>query len=245
MNKKRNFDISILIGIISGIIFIIATSGLFYDFHKISLFLVLFLPLFVINSKKNSKEKKCALLQAQFKDALQYIKNGVDSGESLKNAIKNAANGLKALYGDNSEITHAFKKMHVKIETGHEIANEFCELGKTLYIREAVEFAELYTILKRNGGNLSEVLAAEIESIRDRINLKRELNVTIAEKKGEFNIMLCIPYFILIYLKVFAADLTEPLYHNVKGIFFMTAMLMAYILLYLTGRTIIKRTMNI
>ncbi len=184
-------------------------------------------------------------MQAQFKDALQYIKNGVDSGEALKNAIKNAANGLKALYGEKSEITQAFKMMYVKIETGHEIANEFYELGGKLHIREAVEFAELYTILKRNGGNLSEVLAAETESIRDRINLKRELNVTIAEKKGEFNIMLCIPYFILIYLRTFAAELVIPLYNNTKGIVFMTVMLAAYILLYFAGRTIIRKTMNI
>ncbi len=245
MSKKLNLNNGTVMGIFWGIFILTLTAGLFYDFHKISLFLVLFLPLFVINFKKNSEEKKCTLMQAQFKDALQYIKNGVDSGEALKNAIKNAANGLKALYGEKSEIAYAFKLMYVKIETGHEIANEFYELGGKLHIREAVEFAELYTILKRNGGNLSEVLAAEIESIRDRINLKREINVTIAEKKGEFNIMLSIPYFILIYLRTFAAELAVPLYNNTKGIVFMTLMLAAYVFLYFAGRTIIRKTMNI
>jgi tight adherence protein B len=95
-------------------------------------------------------------------------------------------------------------------------------------------------VVKRTGGNLSQVLRQTGSVLQDKIELKRELRTTIAAKQMEFQIMCAVPYGILLYLKLCAPAMSSALYHNAFGILFMWGVLGVHFGLKLLGEKIIR-----
>ncbi len=232
-------------GLTAGGTFSLLTAWLFYDLEPLSLVLLAGVPLFIRSFEKAQKEKRMLALDIQFKDALLYFRNGLDAGYSPEHSIVDAARGLESLYGRKNEITKGFETMAGKISTGTSLEQAFTEFAENTGVQRIKEFADLFRILKRTGGNLNRVIRRTIANLTDSINLRRDLNVVIAAKKGEFNIMSAIPYGILLYLKLLAPEMSAPLYHNTFGISFMTGVLLCCILCYIFGRMVIKRTLHV
>ena len=105
-------------GLLSSLTFFLVTSWLFFDFEPLSFVLFPAASFFVLYFKKHSMEQRRLDLITGFKDALQYMKNGLDAGSSPERSLTNAVKGLESLYGEKAEITKNFKKMSVRISTG-------------------------------------------------------------------------------------------------------------------------------
>ncbi len=244
MNRRDSFK-AVVLGILTGVSFAFLTSWLFYDLEPVSGLLLLVTPLFVRGFRKKKKEQRMETLDIQFKDALQYFRNGLDAGYSPEHSLKDAARGLESLYGKNAEITKSFEEMAGKLSTGMTMEQAFSEFADNSGVGRIREFADLFRILKRTGGNLNKVIRRTVTDLTDSINLRRDLNVVIAAKRGEFNIMCAIPYGILLYLKLLAPEMSAPLYHSSFGIAFMTVILVLCSLCCFLGRRVIGRTLRI
>jgi tight adherence protein B len=95
-------------------------------------------------------------------------------------------------------------------------------------IDDIKNFAEVFDTAKRTGGDLIKIIRSTGNIIRDKIEVKREIITMITAKKFESNIMNLIPFGIIVYLRMFSPDFLSPLYHNLFGILFMTAILVIY-----------------
>ncbi len=244
MSKKEKLK-TILFGVTIGIAYALATAWLFYDFEPISMALILTVPFFVKYVSEKKREACIQSLDVAFKDALQYFRNGLDAGCSPECSLKNAVKGLEGLYGKKAEITKGFERMAGKISTGMSMEQAFLEFAAETKAVRIKEFAELFRVLKRTGGNLNKVIRRTIANLTDSINLRRDLNVAIAAKKSEFNIMCAIPYGILLYLKLLAPEMSEPLYHSKFGIFFMTLIWVICVINSFWGHAVIRRTLQV
>jgi tight adherence protein B len=244
MNRRESIKAT-AIGILFGLLFVSLTSWLFYDLEPVSLLLVLVIPLFVRRFRKKKREQRMQTLDIQFKDALQYLRNGLDAGYSPEHSLKDAAKGLESLYGKNAEITKGFDEMAGKLSTGMNMEQAFFEFAESTGVERIREFAGLFGILKRTGGNLNRVIRGTVVNLTDSINLRRDLNVVIAAKRGEFNIMCAIPYGILLYLKLLAPEMSAPLYHSSFGILFMSVILLLCMLCFYLGQRVIERTLRV
>lgn len=74
------------------------------------------------------------------------------------------------------------------------------------------------------------IIQKTVNCISDKISVEEEIETLIAAKKMEEQIMMMMPYGILLYLRVTSIGYLDPLYHNPIGIFLMTIFL---ILIYL------------
>ncbi len=231
------------VGFAWGIGFVLATSWLFYDLEPLSFILLLTLPLFIRGSVVRGRTKLKHELDICFKDALLIFRNALEAGYSAEHGLIETVRGLEGLYGKNAVITKEFREMSGKVCAGITMEQAFAEFAAKTDADHIIEFAGLFRILKRTGGNLNRVIGQTVTGLTDTIALKRDLNVVIAAKKGEFGIMCAIPYGILLYLRLFAPDMVSPLYHDAFGEAFMTVMLICCALCFLIGRTIIDRTL--
>ena len=92
---------------------------------------------------------------------------------------------------------------------------------------------------KRNGGNITEVLLNTAERIRGGINVDKEIDTLLSEKKLELRIMEIMPFFIMMYLEVTSVGYFNVLYQDYKGRILMTACLLGYMGAVYVGKRIL------
>ena len=232
-------------GILAGAVFALVTAWLFYDLEPIALILLGGIPFFAIGFERKKRRETVQAMDIQFKDALQYLKNGLDAGYSAEHSLADTAKGLEGLYGRKAIITREFGIMAGKLSAGMTMEQAFGEFADSVDAAAVREFADLFKILKRTGGNLNKVIRRTVSNLNDTINLRRDLNVVIAAKRGEFMVMSAIPYGILLYLKLLAPEMSAPLYHSTFGISFMTGMLAGCLACFVFGMKTINRTLGL
>lgn len=234
--RKKQIVLSVLVNAGS----VVLTAWLFFDFHRASLPLWLYVPVAVRCGQKEWKRQKKWELNLAFKDALICLENSLAVGYSPESSVFEAAKGLQQLYGEEHEICREFRRMYQQTELGMSVEDAFSEFGRRSDVADIRQLAEIFTVVKRTGGNLSQVLRQTGSVLQERIELKRELHTTIAAKRMEFQVMCFVPYGILFYLKLCAPSMSDALYQNRFGILFMWGVWFAYTGLKLLGEKIIR-----
>ena len=105
---------------------------------------------------------------------------------------------------------------------------------------DIAQFAQIFALAKRNGGNMAEIIRSSANQIGKRIELKQEVQMRVSGKKMELTIMQLMPFAILFYVNVGSPGYFDSLYHNLTGIIIMTGCLTVYLGAYLLGRYILK-----
>ena len=219
---------------------LVLTAWLFFDFSGVSLFLLLYMPVAFIRRKKEEKRQKKWALNLAFKDALVCMENSLAVGYSAENSVREAVKNLEQLYGREHAICLEFRRMAKQMELGAGMEEVFYEFGHRSDVADIKQLADIFAVVKRTGGNLSQVLRQTGSVLQEKIELKRELHTAVAAKKMEFQVMCGVPYGILLYLKFCAPAMSRALYHNTFGIWFMWAVLAIYYGMKLLGERIIR-----
>lgn len=218
----------------------VVTAWLFFDFSPVAAGLLVYVPAALVRRRKEQKRKQKWELNLAFKDALICLENGLAVGYSPESSVKEGVKSLEQLYGREHEICREFRRMSKQMELGTSIEQCFLEFGRRSDIEDVKQLSDIFSMVKRTGGNLSQVLRQTGHILQEKIELKRELHTAIAAKQMEFQIMCIVPYGILAYLRIAAPAMCEGLYHTGFGYLFMYFMLIAYYGLRCLGEYIIR-----
>lgn len=219
---------------------LLATAWLFFDFSITAWGLILYVPIGLRLAWKEEQRRVKWELNLAFKDALTCLESSLCVGYSPENSLKETVKGLEQLYEKEHPICRYFVKMEKQVALGYSMETAFLEFGKESGIEDIRQLAEVFSIVKRTGGNLSKVIRQTAGVLQEKVELKRELHTTIAAKRMEFQMMCAVPYGILLYLKLCASSISAPLYHNTLGVVFMWGVFAAYLGLKFWGEYIIR-----
>ena len=219
---------------------ILLTAWLFFDFSPVSLGLLGMLPLTLRRKRQEAVRRQKWELNLAFKDALICLENGLAVGYSPESSVQEAVKNLEQLFGAEHEITKEFQRMTKQLQLGMSMEKVFSEFGERSGIEDIRQLADIFSVVKRTGGNLGQVLRQTGSVLQEKIELKRELHTAIAAKQMEFRLMCLVPYGILLYLKLCAPAMSEGLYGNTFGILFMGAVFAIYQGLKFFGERIIR-----
>lgn len=244
MKKKNKPHKQYVSFLLAGIGICLATIYLFYDFEPLSFLIFVGVPFIMKYFNKKAEEKRKWNMNVAFLDGLQFMKNSLAAGYSAEGSVREARKGLEKLYGSEATITGEFITMQAQISMGITLEEALKGFADRSDIEDIKNFSEVFSLLKRTGGDLNRVIKQTTSNLKDKIELKRDLNIVVAEKLGEFRIMCLIPYGILAYLKVCSPSMTESLYHSLFGGIFMTIVLIAYVVLVGTGEWILNSRMK-
>ena len=81
---------------------------------------------------------------------------------------------------------------------------------------------------KRSGGNWRRIIGDVVQHIQDKHDARREIEVMIASKKLEQQVLNVIPLGILLFLQISSWDYMSVLYHNMTGVICMSICLLLY-----------------
>lgn len=209
--------------------------GISYLFYENVLISVLVTPLSIFYKKKQKqlkiRERKWQL-NLKFREGLTALCGALNAGYSIENSFISAKKDLQLLYGEEELIVKEFEGITAGLAMNQNVEELLMNLGERSQVEDIVLFAEVFSVCKRTGGDLLQVISATLETIEDKIEVKRQIKTLTAAKRLEARIMSVVPLGIIVYMKLFSGGLLEPLYHNFFGIILMTGLLAVYLAAY-------------
>lgn len=215
--------------IMESIFLVLAAAFFFYRDIRL---LPLLSPLGFCYYGKRKKKRQAALkrmLIMQFKECLLSVSAGLKAGYSVENAFRESKADMRMLYGEESMILKELLRMEQALTNNVSLEILLHDFGGRSGCRDVEEFAEIFQIAKRSGGNLTEIIRAAVVIIGERFDAEQEITVLISGKRLEQKIMSVLPFGIVIYVELGNPGYFAGMYHNAAGAAIMTVCLSMYI----------------
>ena len=172
------------------------------------------------------------------------ISDGLKTGYSVENAIKSSYKDLKNIYGKEcfvcKELEIAISQLKLNISTEKVLK----DMAERMELKNAILFSQIFSVAKRTGGNMPEIIKNVTDDIVMKENVREEINTSITEKRLEQKVMTLIPGFIIIYISVSSPEFLKIMYESIVGKIVMTVCLILYLLAYIWGERIVDSIME-
>lgn len=218
----------IVLHLLSGGVFMAMVSWLFYD----SVIAWLLLMPFVIWSFKDKKAVECVKrkrkLEIEFREVILSVSSNLQAGYSVENAFQESYRDIVLLYGKESVMAKELRLIFRKLSNNVQLEDALTNLADRSGVQDIRDFADIFQIAKRGGGDMRGIIANTAEIIGDKQEIRREIETVVSEKRLEQQIMRYIPFFIVFYISLTTKGYFESLYHNIFGWILMTGSLAVY-----------------
>ncbi|MCM1192978.1 MAG: type II secretion system F family protein [Butyrivibrio sp.] len=215
-----------------------------YFFYKSPWAILPLLPVGVVFFRKIRRgkgEREREELTEQFRECILAVSTLLGAGYSVENAFLECEQDMVLMYGKDAlicrELTVVRRGMNINVSLEELLA----DFGERSGCEEMVQFAEVFAIAKRSGGNLAEIIRSSAELIGRKAELKREVDTLLSGKRMELNIMKLMPFAILAYVGSANPGYFDILYAGLQGRLIMTGCLGAYIGAWILGELVIRR----
>lgn len=212
-------------------------------FYRSLLAALVFLPLvFPIyrRQKRKAREKRRKALVSQFKELMGSLITALKAGYSAENAFAVAYSDMEYLFGGASPICSQLRRVLEGLRNNiplEELLRAFAAKSDAEEIRE---FAEVFAIAKRSGGNMIAVMDKTVRFIQSRVEVEKEIDLLLSARKMEQKIMDVVPFFIIAYIGISSEGFFDVLYHNPVGVAVMSGCLVVYVAAYLLSEKIVE-----
>lgn len=214
-----------------------------YFFYQSWLACILLLPVFVLfikEKKKDLAKKQRQELSLQFKDLVLALSANVKAGYSMENALRESYRDVELLYGADSPICLEVRHMIRGLDNNVILEKLLYDLGVRSRLPDIMQFADVFLIAKRSGGNLTEILEKTAGVIEQKIETDKEIQLMVGARKMEQKIMNMVPFLIIFYIGTTSRGFFDVLYHNLVGVAVMTVCLFFYGAAYLVSKRIVE-----
>ncbi len=212
----------------------------FYRSFAAFLFLAPAGLVFPVYERKRLKEHRLQLLTDQFKESMVVLAGALRAGYSVENALVVSWEELALMYGRDGLIVHEFSYIIQQMRTNRAVEWLFQDFAERSGVEDIQNFAEVFVVAKRSGGNLSEIMRHTAEVIRDKMQVKEEIRTMTASRQFEQKIMNLIPFFIVLYVECSSPGFFDQMYGTMMGRILMSACLGVYVISFLLARRILN-----
>ena len=222
----------------------VAVIGLFaWFFYHTMAAMILLSPLmlpYYVRRKKEERKKRARRMGIQFRDAIRAVSTSQKAGYSVENAFGEAQNDMILLYGKNSLIVKELTRIMKGLKNNVTLEKLLADLGTRSGNADIAEFAQVFAVAKRSGGNMTQIIADTVDLIGERLSVENEIDVMLSAKRMEARIMDVVPFFIIFYVGLTSPGFFDVLYGQPLGIAVMSACLGVYLFAFVLSEKIIS-----
>ena len=139
--------------------------------------------------KRKRAENKTNQLRVEFLHGIEVLNGSLQAGLSIENAWREVEKETRSLYGENSEFYQELREMNHRTAHNMPIEKMFLDYAYRCKLEEMIQFAELMEFGKRSGSNWKEIIDTTANQMKERQEAKQQIEVMVAEKKMEQQIM--------------------------------------------------------
>lgn len=216
----------------NALLFLMGEAGLlllnilcYGDIRWMALEQVLMIPWFrIVKERKRKREQQ--LYQKGFQDLLQSLMTSLQAGYSLDNSCRIAMRELEKLYQDSKNpMLKQMRRIVQGIDLHIALEQLFMDFADGTDLEEARQFAVVIEIVRSTGGNIVEILKRTMQHLKYKMDTEEEIRVLLSGKLFEKNIMLSMPFLILLYLRLANPEYVACFYNSVMGHLVMSVMI--------------------
>ena len=212
-----------------GLILFLVVGYLFYGSVLSVIFLSPGIFLYMEFQRKKKKKKRIEQLKEEFKEMLVIVGECLEAGYSIENSFIESYVFLKERFGEKSDMVQELNIIRQGLKVNVKIEELLMDLAKRSSIEDIKDFAVVFSQAKRGGGNMAFIMKRTIQMIREKIEIKKEIQILLAGKKYEQKIMSMVPVGVIAYISITSKGFFSILYGNLPGILIMSVCLVAYI----------------
>ena len=206
-----------------------AAGWLFYQSKAAMLLLAPLAVVYCAYRLRGDRQKERRILSGQFREFLESVNNALRAGDSPENAFREGYKDMLYEYGEHVPITKEMSRVIGGLDNRIPLEKLLVQFAERAGTEEIREFAEVFGIAKRGGGNMTEILSKTAALIEERLDVENEISIMLGSRRMEQRIMDATPFLIVFYIGVTSPGFFDILYHNPEGVVFMTVCLLAYL----------------
>ncbi|NBJ17058.1 MAG: pilus assembly protein TadB [Dehalobacter sp. 4CP] len=244
-NFKKDYSVYIMgkkakaLYLTEAAVFLFGIGYLFYHNTKIAAIfsiIAVFYPKIKCRSLLDVRNHQ---LNMQFRDALYTISASVSAGKSVENAFKEAAQELCMIYPDpETDIIREFMIIKTQIEMNVPIEESLEDFAQRSLSEDIRNFAEAFITGKRNGGDMVEIIINAAGIIGEKLRIKEEIMIVLAQRKLEYKVLSVMPIFLIGIFTYCAGGYMKPVFETEAGLIAMTTALVLLIAAWQIARKI-------
>jgi tight adherence protein B len=180
-------------------------------------------------------------LELQFRECIRSVSASLRAGYAVENAFGESEEDMVLLYGKDSHIYRELLLIRRGLTMNIPLERLLMNLADRSGSDAILQFAEVFAIAKRGGGNLTEIISQSIGLIGQQIDMRQEIQTILSGRRMEQGIMKVVPFGILLYIGITNPGYFDDLYGNLTGVSVMTVLLIIYLVAYGMGDRILER----
>ncbi|MDD5603596.1 MAG: type II secretion system F family protein [Eubacteriales bacterium] len=199
--------------IFTAVAVIFPVTYLFYRRAGICLALCCVSLLYPSVRRKGIIAKRKKQLLHQFRDMLYSISSSLSAGRSAENSFKAAAGDLALIYsGEEAYMIKELKTINIRIRMNEPLAEVLEDFAVRAGLEDIKDFAGVFSLCRQTGGNLAEAVRNTASVITQKIDIRGEIDVIIAEQRLNQRILSIMPFGLMVMIVLGSPDYAAPLY---------------------------------
>ena len=182
-------------------------------------------------------DKKRKALNSQFRDMLDGLTTAIGAGKNVPDAFVSVKEDLENQYNEDAFIIQEVNVILNGLHNNINVEDMLADFGRRSGITEIDNFANVFKVCYRKGGNIKDVIRNTHEILSDKMEINEEVLTTISSSKLNLNIMTVMPIFMIGAIKLmspdFAANFATP-----SGIAATVVAVIIFVLAYFIGKKI-------
>lgn len=211
-----------------GIIFLVTAGYLFYSRWIALLLLPPAMFFYMRTWKEEQSRRKEQQFREQFCAAIESMSGALSIGYSVENAVRETIKDIKPRFSKESRILREFGRMIHQLDLNQPVEQVIQELAGRVDQEDVSDFAAVFTMAKRTGGDSIAILRDTVKVIRQKMEVDKEIQTLLSAKRLEFKIMCVVPFGILLYMRLTFPEFMQILYGNLFGVTLMSVCLGVY-----------------
>lgn len=187
-----------IIGYLAGLILLFVAFYIFFNSVKASIFVGIiggFAGVRVYAVMK--KNKRMRTLRLQFKDMLESLATSIGAGKNTVNSFADARKDMANQYGEHSYIVGELDTILVGVRNNIVVEDLLLDFGERAHDEDIVNFADVFAVANRQGGNMAQIILETKNCIKDKIEIELEIQTMVSGNKNQLNIMMLMPFVIV------------------------------------------------
>lgn len=165
----------------------------------------------------------------QFKECILSVEASLRVGYAVENAFIESRKDMQMMFGDNCLIVKQLLWIQKGLENNETLEKLLYAVAQDCCNEEFQQFAEVFSIAKRNSGNISGTIEVYSSMIANKLEAMQEMQTALAAKRLEQSVMNIMPFIIVLYLEVSNPGYFDMLFHNLSGVMIMTGCMGVYL----------------
>lgn len=164
-------------------------------------------------------QRRRQLLNDQIADVLVCLISSMRGSSSLEVALRRCPGELRRMLTGQAQKPALYEMEHVayELDMGADLDDALRHLQQRVHLEDMDDLVMALRTARRRGGNMIEIMERVAETIRDRIEVRQQVQVLTASKRFEVSVLTLSPLAMVLLMSFLSPAYMKPLYQHPLG----------------------------